>query len=471
MCEISVKENSHLMVKSSMTTRAVISKIEQEDDYVRKHVNAVALMPVKGGRRITKLGRKLFNVLLHRAQDDGMQTEYTARLHEVLTAANYDSKDAAPVRKILLELMSTTVEWQSPSSAEIETWEACGLLSGAGTRKDKATGAVTVFWRYDTKVRDQLLSPDRYARLSLEAITQLSTHAAMALYEICARYVDNPGHKTSKQHWRWWRPVLTGVASDDSKAEYRFFKRDVLTKAVAEINALTNLDVVGPIEFKERDNKTIAEIQFEVRLKSHASARANPTGLKNISVNDLPIIGRSVNLGVGQGDAETLLRKHGPEQLSLGLVELEKRLAMPSEKVGEVLKKGGWLRAHLSRVAQIDKPAPTLRTELTSQDIKTHRASLTDEWLTNRKDEILIGFQEVDDAEKSEILALFRAEMIERALVHVVRRFDLSGWQHKMVSGTFVKFLGLREVGEGWDKPSAEDLFVIAARREMRAAG
>lgn len=449
---------------------ALVPKIQQEDEYVRKHVNAVALMPVKGGRRITKLGRKLFNVLLHRAQDDGVQTEYTARLHEVLTDANYDSKDAAPIRKILLELMSTTVEWQSPTTSEVETWEACGLLSGAGTRKDKATGAVTVFWRYDTKVRDQLLSPDRYARLSLEAITQLSTHAAMALYEICARYVDNFGGKTAKQHWRWWRPVLTGVASDDSKAEYRFFKRDVLTKAVAEINAMTNLEVIGPIEFKERDNKTIAEIQFEVRVKSHSSVQARPVGLNNIRVDDLPVIARSVSLGVGQGDAEALLRKHGPEQLSLGLVMLEKRLAMPSEKVGEVVKLGGWLRGYLRRVAQQEAPEIP-KSELTSQDIKTHRASLTDEWLTNRKEEILIGFQEIDDAEKSEVLALFRAEMMERALVHVVRRFDLSGWQHKMVSGTFVKFLGLREVGEGWDKPSAEDLFIIAAKREKRAAG
>jgi hypothetical protein len=148
---------------------------------------------------------------------------------------------------------------------------------------------------------------------------------------------------------------------------------------------------------------------------------------------------------------------------------LEKRLAMPSEKVGEVVKLGGWLRGYLRRVAQQEAPEMP-KSELTSLDIKTHRASLTDEWLTNRKEEILIGFQEIDDAEKSEILALFRAEMMERALVHVVRRFDLSGWQHKMVSGTFVKFLGLREVGEGWDKPSAEDLFIIAAKREKRAA-
>ena len=248
-------------------------KTDEFDDYLLKHVNAVALMPVQGGRRISLLGRRLFNVLLHRAQDDGEKEEYEARLHEVVKDADYTSKDTAPLKKILKELMTTTVEWQSPSSGEIETWDACNLLSGAGITKDKKSGAVTLRWRYDTKVRTQLLSPDRYARLSIEAITQLSSHAAMALYEICARYVDNPGHKTARQHWRWWKPVLTGYSGDDSKSEYRFFKRDVLHKAIAEINERTNIEVRGPIEYKERDNKTVAEIQFEVWIFNKKSTK------------------------------------------------------------------------------------------------------------------------------------------------------------------------------------------------------
>jgi hypothetical protein len=218
---------------------------DDADDILLKHVNAVALMPVQGGRRISLLGRRLFNVLLHRSQDEGEQEEYEARLHEVISDADYNSKDTAPLKKILKELMSTTVEWQSPSSGEIETWDACNLLSGAGITKDKRSGAVTIRWRFDSKVRSQLLSPDRYARLSIEAITQLSSHAAMALYEICARYVDNPGHKTARQHWRWWKPVLTGYAGDDTKSEYRFFKRDVLNRAIAEINERTNIEVKG----------------------------------------------------------------------------------------------------------------------------------------------------------------------------------------------------------------------------------
>src|ERR1035437_8870862 len=315
-----------------------------DDEYLLKHVNAVALMPVRGGRKISLLGRRLFNVLLHRAQEEGEQDEYQARMHEIIGDAGYDSNDLGHIRKSLRELMSTTVEWQSPSNGEIETWEACVLLSGAGTRKDMRTGAVTVFWRYDSKVPEQLLSPDRYARLSLEAITQLSSHASMALYEICARYVDNPAHKTARRHWRWWRPVLRGVSDVDpkdskdkaaekvAKTEYRFFKRDVLNKAIAEINALTNIEVKGPIEYKERDNKTISDIQFEVRLKGRKNSSEQPQPLKDVGPADLPVIGRAINAGVKQSEVEGLLRKHGSEPLAAAVEDLERRLLMPSEK-------------------------------------------------------------------------------------------------------------------------------------------
>ena len=80
---------------------------ETDDDYLLKHVNAVALMPVAGGRRISLLGRKIFNVLLHRAQEEGEREEYEARMHEVIDDAAYNSNDTAPIRRILREKVAT----------------------------------------------------------------------------------------------------------------------------------------------------------------------------------------------------------------------------------------------------------------------------------------------------------------------------------------------------------------------------
>ncbi len=454
-----------------MSDQGGLFPYDADDEYLLKHVNAVALMPVRGGRKLSASGRRLFNVMLHRAQEDGEQDEYTARMHEIIGDARYNSNDQAPIRKFLRELMSTTVEWQSPSNGEIETWEACVLLSGAGTRKNKATGAVTVFWRYDSKVREQLLSPDRYARLSLEAITQLSSHASMALYEICARYVDNPAHKTARRHWRWWRPVLRGVSEDDTKAEYRFFKRDVINKAIAEINALTNIEVKGPIEYKERDNKTISDIQFEVRLKGqkHSGEQAQP--LKDVGPGDLPLIGRAINAGLNQAEVEGLLRKHGSEPLIAAVGDLERRLQMPTEKVAKVLKPASWLKANVERRAKEALPAETpvvAVKPLTQEDIKKHRAAWMDEWLRRRKEELRKDFEDFDSSRQQEFLEEFRQELATTSHPQFLKRFDSSGWQHRMLRDVFTKFLGVRITGPEWDKPSPEDILAIAAEQASR---
>ena len=457
-----------------MADQSRLFPADASDEHLLKHVNAVALMPVAGGRRITLLGRRVFNVLLRRAQDAGELDEYQARLHEVVDDARYNSNDTGPIRKTLKELMSTTVEWQSPSHGEIETWDACNLLSGAGISKDKRTGAVTIRWRYDSKVRAQLLSPDRYARLSLEAITQLSTHAAMALYEICARYVDNPGHLTARQHWRWWRPVLTGVASDDAKAEYRFFKRDVLNKAIAEINACTNLQVRGPIEHKERDNRTVAEIQFEVLTKPEPGGRPVPLPLAQVVVDDLPLIGRALNAGVRQVEAEELIHRFGPAQLGAALDELNKRVRMPSEKVGAVLKPGNWLRAHLERVGRLPVPGVQPGSKdngVHPDELRKHRAAWTDEWLRRRKERLRQGFQELPQPQQQDLIAAFGQELKlgVQPQPQLLKRLDRSGWQHRMVLGAFIRFYALRVLGADWDKPTADDILAIAA--ELALAG
>lgn len=441
-----------------------LTQVEDSDDTLLKHVNAVALMPVQGGRRISLLGRRLFNVLLHRSQDEGELEEYEARLHEVVKDADYSSKDTAPLKKILKELMTTTVEWQSPSSGEIETWDACNLLSGAGITKDKRSGAVTIRWRFDSKVRQQLLSPDRYARLSIEAITQLSSHAAMALYEICARYVDNPGHKTARQHWRWWKPVLTGFSGDDSKSEYRFFKRDVLNRAIAEINERTNIEVVGPIEHKERDNKTVAEIQFEVRMKGQKPARSVKEPLHAVSPKDLPVIGRAISAGVKQADAEDLLRKHGSVPLASAVESLETRLQMPVDVVGEVRKPASWLKENLARQAKNAKAAANMPSakKISAEDMKRRKAVWTESWLRGRKDDLQKGFEELSERDRNELLDKFREDLASRNIPQYLKRLDLSGWQHPMLKDSFIKFLGVELVGPDWFRPTEDDILAVA---------
>lgn len=443
------------------------------DPNMLKHVNAVALMPTKGGRRITVFERKLYNVLLHRAQGLGVQDEYSARMHEIIKDTDFGSNNTEHVKKALKNLMTTVVEWQSPTSGEIEDWEACVLISGAAIRKNKSTKAVTLTWRYDVRIREQLLSPDRYARLIMESITQLRTHAAIALYEICVRYVDNPGRKTARQHWRWWRPVLCGQAYEAEKGEYRYFKRDVLLPAIAEINQYTELEISKPLEFKERDNKTISDLQFEVRLKSSKAMPAtDPKTLDKVQTADLHLIGLALKLGLTQDEAEKLYQQHGAEALKKGLGDLEKRMAMPEQVTAAVGKPGAYLRTIMRSNASASAKATPAKPESrdrTDKELEHNKAALMEEWLRRKKDHLRSLFQELPEADQAELLAKFR-ELVSSQLPSMLKRLETSGWNHKMLRDNFAMFLGEAWQGAEWNKPTLDELLTLALEKASSTA-
>ena len=70
---------------------------------------------------------------------------------------------------------------------------------------------------------------------------------------------------------------------------------------------------------------------------------------------DLPVIGRAISAGVKQDQAETLLRKHGRAPLVNAVEDLERRLEMPVEIVGEVRKPGSWLKDSLERICELNQ--------------------------------------------------------------------------------------------------------------------
>ena len=57
--------------------------------------------------------------------------------------------------------------------------------------------------------------------------------------------MDNPSGLTARQHWTWWRPVLTGCPEDQVGiyVQWKYFNRDVIKKALIEVNQITDLEV------------------------------------------------------------------------------------------------------------------------------------------------------------------------------------------------------------------------------------
>lgn len=477
-------------------------------DVLKKAVNTLAIVPKSA--RITTLGRKSYNVLLFHAQEQGLERDlFRAPLEAVIRGVDFDSNDHALIKKHLRAMVSTTVEWQSPTTGEGSSWNVSGLLAHARLYKER--GQVWIEWSYAVNLKQELLQPTVFARLRLEIISQLRSHAGVALYEICTRYKDIG--RTARQAWRWWQPVLSGNPPSEktAKLEYRIFKRDTLKPAIAEVNALTDIEV----ELVEhRQGRFVDELQFRIQPR-RAAAAPGPRPV------DVELVARATRLGVDEDAAEQLLERHGDAAFGPALDALAQRVANAWPE--PLRNPTRYLRALLPGVpaaasdADAPPPAPRARTRATGRAIAEQRpapeaaasglhasgrppadrpsdgaaappsaaasaptplvddpalrqaqarrqARWTAEWLRRRRERLLAELDALH-AERLAELAAALAEDLERRAVHPTlrKRLATSGWRHPLVQGEMLRFYATGAHGEHWDRPPPHELLAIAA--------
>ena len=442
---------------------------------LRKPVNTLAIVPKS--HKITSLGRKSYNVLLHEAQAQGLdKTVFQAPLERIIRGVDFDSNDQALIKKHLRAMVSTTVEWQSPTTGEGSSWNVSGLLAHA--RLSKVRGQVWVEWSYAVNLKQELLEPTVFARLSLEIISQLRSHAGIALYEICSRYKDIG--RTSRQAWSWWRPVLSGRPETDKTArlEYRIFKRDTLKPAVAEVNAVTDLEI-ELVEHKA--GRFIDELQFLIRRKQQASLALRLP----IAPVDLSLIARAQALGVDDARAEELADAHGTDALRQGLDALQRRLASafpeplrePYRYLKAVMPGGDGRAGQAADAALAVHEAEPARSPVAAaagvaggprlpgpaeQRRQSHWAAA---WLRRRHEQVSADIAHLPADEQARLCELLAEDMAARQVHPSIRkRLQASGWQHPMVLHDMLRFYARGAIGEHWDQPTPEQLLAVAAQ-------
>lgn len=424
---------------------------------LKKPVNALAIVPQN--RKITALGRKAYNVMLNIAQAQGVEKEsYRAPLADIMTGVDYESNDLDLIKKHLRSMASTIVEWQSPTTGEGSKWTVCTLIAHAEILKERNQNFL--IWSYAQPLRQELLSPAVFSKLSIGMLSQMHTHAGIVLYEICTRY-KNVG-RTSRQNWRWWIPVLTGHPNSEksTKLEYRFFKRDTIKPAIAEVCAITDIEI-DLVEYK--DGKSISDIQFTVKLKSQTTLPLK-TAPKPV---DLALVKKAAELNIAEERLEDLVAKYGEPEVKQALISLEQRIAraFPSP-VRDPLR---YLKAQLSGTLQVDVLAnekedeATVRAEQNQKKIEV-KASWRDEWLRRKKNSVIESIKGLSENVVRELEADLLSDLIERnSHPSLIKRLQSNGWDHPMVRHLMIDYYATGAYGAGWDQPSTEDLLDIAS--------
>lgn len=428
-------------------------------DPLKKPVNTLAIVPQN--RKITALGRKAYNVMLNIAQAQGVEKEsFRAPLSEIVSGIDYGSNDIELIKKHLRAMVTTVVEWNSPTTGEGTKWTVCSLISHATIIK--VSNQNFLEWGYAQPLRQELLSPSVFSKLSIGMLSQMHTHAGIVLYEICTRY-KNVG-RTSRQNWRWWLPVLTGQPNSEKllKTEYRFFKRDTIKPAIAEVRAITDIEI-ELVEYK--DGKSISDLQFFVKTKAQVQLPLK-TPPKPV---DLSMIKKAVNLGVSEEKAEELFGKFGDLAMRDGLVDLEGRVA--SAFPSPVRDPYRYLKAILSgeQQKQVEVQTDPAEVQALAQSASEKKqvelkAAWREEWLRRQRDKVIGLLKEQSDESIRDLEASLLEEMESRnAHPSLIKRLQGSGWDHQLIRHLMIDFYAKGALGETWDKPTTDDLLDIAS--------
>ncbi len=425
-----------------------------KSDTLRKAVDALAIVPTR--QRIFPLARKLYNVMLYLAQRQGLENDtYRATLTEITNKANFHSRDLELVKNHLRQMNSTQVEWQSPTSDEGARWDVSNLIAHASIEEPGQGKAITVEWSFAPNIKRELLDPTRFAQISLAFQSSLRSHASIALFEICSRYVDNPSHLTARNDWEWWRPVLTGIPESEASAylKYKYFKRDVLTPTVAELNKVTDLQI-EMIEHKE--GRRIRELQFSVRRKEQSALP-----FEERPELDLALIGQAVRLGVSQLAAEQLQQKHGDALLKEALGVVTER--MQASRGSPIANVERYLIGVARQLAD-NPPEPTSTSDRVgrSQDKEApNRKALEARFREDRRREARALFGDLDSEEQSAWIERFESEFLAGAAPVIRRSYKKGGLDTPVIRAEFGRWLAEQTWGETWDQPSAEELLQL----------
>ncbi len=401
----------------------------------RKTNEAIGLRVSEG--RLSLLSRKIFNVMVYHAQrvrakgeNAPIDTEAAKKyfwipLADVARDAAYDSKDTELLKEHVQELQNIRI-----FSEDAIQWTSERLVSSVKLVNPKGLnkkgGMLWFGFAFPPEVESMVLSPGSYTKLSVYYQAMLRSGASLALYEICRRYATNPSRVTNRSDWEWWYGALTGNPVREILPEYKYFKRDVIKPAIAEINLVTDINV-ELIEHKQ--GRRVCALQFRVEPTQQSTLQFPAPPLI-----DGDLIERMMSLGLSQEDACNILATTEDAKLRATLELTEIRLKSP--KASKIESPAGYFKTAL-RDGYASPTQVARKTVLSLErkpSVEESIGTIRERYFVERAKDALAMFNELGKDEQDDWLNKFRQSTsakglnLSRGLVSASARSAFSMW-------------------------------------------
>lgn len=212
------------------------------------------------GGKASASRRRFFNALVALAQTTETPAGgggYAAKAARLSALAGNPSRSLAPLRRASEDLMKTWVD--------LGDGKQTPLLESAGC---VSTGGGAIFsWRFHPRIDREIHSCVDTVDIDLEVQSCLTSHSSAILYEFAAMCAASESSQSLRLPWREWASLLTGSPAESatlerpSYAEFKYFRRGVLTPAVEKVNA------VSPFRaemFDVREGQQVSELMLMV---------------------------------------------------------------------------------------------------------------------------------------------------------------------------------------------------------------
>ena len=446
---------------------------------LRKPHEMIVMIPRT--KRVTLTGRKIYNALLHFSQDrlvsmEGMPTAdfmFSAPLQSILKVSGSSSETRTVAKRYLREMRGLAVDWETTAPGDGVKWKDFSMLAEAAI--EVRNGENWVLWTFPPTLITALKDPMRWARIDLGVLATLSTYTSVALYEICARYRDNPGGLTSRKPVAWWADALSPAPAGSERREWRKFKNEKVKAAVEEINAETDLQI-EMIEHKQ--GRSVFEVQFAVRKKRVAVKLVEQEQMGPV---DADLVLSAQALGISEMKIEGLIKEFGEKAVNEKLVVLKQRLE--NDGLKKVENSFAYLRSLLrspggddeitkprtsadaNAIPHVDRVLQSAKAEPQALSPSQVQNKAFDEWIADRRRFVTDEIQKLDSFQKEQLFKAVVHELTEKGLMTPVlkRRAAQGDMMHGALGVHCVNHYAKVLLGPDWNKPDA-DLFGVVAR-------
>ncbi len=426
----------------------------------KKPNSTLVMMPKVG--KLTAISRKIFNVLLHTTQRqvnalnlEGKIIEathyFSARLDELVDPVEVGNSNlTSSAKQSLLEMRRTEVNWEAPDANSGVIWSNMSLLSEA--RIAKEGGILYAYWALPPGLLTVIADPQRYTPIDITQLSQLKTYAAVALYEICVRYKNNPTGLTSANELEWWVDALTQSAPKiDPKTKkpklrlWSKFKSEQVNVAINEINTKSD---IGIELIEKKTGKAVTSAQFKVWRKP-----VEPLVVANRPKMTPDTAELANKLGISLSDISNLLKQgHSESVLKIAFAKLEARINR--EDLAAVESKIAYLRKVLTETnnfvsAELASPITnTVIPILKTPDDLPKIMSYQEHRRLEIKEELLnIG---KEGQRKYAELALEYLQKAGIATATISRKVESGDWTTGVLFSKMIEVYAVEQYGANW---------------------